>query len=77
MPSSKDRQRVEVPIYLYEQLAQIARRRIADHQRLNQLLFQALQSYRADMDPQETSQPLQWACSAGPLPRPRGGVNGQ
>ena len=24
MPSSKDRQRIEIPVYLYEQLAQIA-----------------------------------------------------
>jgi ATP-dependent Clp protease ATP-binding subunit ClpA len=47
MPSSKDRQRVEVPVYLYEQLAQIAQtedRTITSV--LNQLLFQALQSYR-------------------------------
>jgi len=47
MPSSKDRQRVEVPIYLYEQLAQIAQtedRTITSV--LNQLLFQALQSYQ-------------------------------
>ena len=47
MPSSKDRQRVEVPVYLYEQLAQIAQtedRTITSV--LHQLLFQALQSYR-------------------------------
>lgn len=47
MPSSKDRQRVEVPIYLYEQLTQIAQtedRTITSV--LNQLLFQALQSYQ-------------------------------
>ena len=47
MPSSKDRQRVEVPTYLYEQLAQIAQtedRTITSV--LNQLLFQALQSYQ-------------------------------
>lgn len=47
MPSSKDRQRVEIPVYLYEQLAHIAGtedRTIASV--LNQLLFQALQSYR-------------------------------
>jgi ATP-dependent Clp protease ATP-binding subunit ClpA len=47
MPSSKDRQRVEVPVYLYEQLAQIAQtedRTITSV--LNQLLFQALQSYQ-------------------------------
>jgi ATP-dependent Clp protease ATP-binding subunit ClpA len=47
VPSSKDRQRVEVPVYLYEQLAQIAQtedRTITSV--LNQLLFQALQSYR-------------------------------
>jgi hypothetical protein len=47
MPSSKDRQRVEVPVYLYEQLAQIAQmedRTITSV--LNQLLFQALQGYR-------------------------------
>lgn len=47
MPSSKDRQRVEVPVYLYEQLAQIAQtedRTITSV--LNQLLFQALHSYQ-------------------------------
>jgi len=47
MPSSKDRQRVEIPVYLYEQLAQIAEtedRTITSV--LNQLLFQALQSYQ-------------------------------
>jgi len=47
MPSSKDRQRIEVPVYFYEQMAQIAEteeRTITSV--LNQLLFQALQSYR-------------------------------
>ncbi len=47
MPSSKDRQRVEIPSYLYEQLARIAEtedRTITSV--LNQLLFQALQSYQ-------------------------------
>ncbi|GLV55601.1 hypothetical protein KDH_24450 [Dictyobacter sp. S3.2.2.5] len=47
MPSSKDRQRIEVPVYLYEQLAQIAQtedRTVASV--LHQLLFQALQSYQ-------------------------------
>lgn len=47
MPSSKDRQRIEVPSYFYEQLAQIAEtedRTITSV--LNQLLFQALQSYQ-------------------------------
>src|SRR5579883_2912671 len=47
MPSSKDRQRIEVPVYLYEQLARIAEtedRTITSV--LNQLLFQALQDYR-------------------------------
>lgn len=47
MPSSKDRQRIEVPVYLYEQMAQIAQtedRTITSV--LNQLLFQALQSYQ-------------------------------
>jgi hypothetical protein len=47
MPSSKDRQRIEVPVYLYEQLARIAEtedRTITSV--LNQLLFQALQEYR-------------------------------
>lgn len=47
MPSSKDRQRVEIPVHFYEQLAQIAKtedRTITSV--LNQLLFQALQSYQ-------------------------------
>lgn len=47
MPSSKDRQRIEIPIHFYEQLAQIAEtedRTITSV--LNQLLFQALQSYQ-------------------------------
>jgi ATP-dependent Clp protease ATP-binding subunit ClpC len=47
MPSSKDRQRVEIPVYLYEQLAQIAEtedRTITSV--LHQLLFQALQGYK-------------------------------
>lgn len=47
MPSSKDRQRVEVPTYIYEQLAQIAQtedRTISSV--LHQLLFKALQTYR-------------------------------
>ena len=47
MPSSKDRQRVEIPVYFYEQLVQIAEtedRTITSV--LNQLLFQALQSYQ-------------------------------
>jgi hypothetical protein len=47
MPSSKDRQRVEVPVYLYEQLAKIAEtedRTITSV--LYQLLFQALQDYQ-------------------------------
>jgi Clp amino terminal domain, pathogenicity island component len=47
MPSSKDRQRIEVPVYLYEQLARIADtedRTITSV--LNQLLFQALQAYQ-------------------------------
>jgi ATP-dependent Clp protease ATP-binding subunit ClpC len=47
MPSSKDRQRVEIPVYLYEQLARIAEtedRTITSV--INQLLFQALQSYQ-------------------------------
>jgi ATP-dependent Clp protease ATP-binding subunit ClpA len=47
MPSSKDRQRVEVPSYFYEQLVRIAEteeRTITSV--LNQLLFQALQSYQ-------------------------------
>ncbi|GHO98191.1 hypothetical protein KSF_082390 [Reticulibacter mediterranei] len=47
MPSSKDRQRIEVPIHFYDQLARIAEtedRTITSV--LNQLLFQALQSYQ-------------------------------
>jgi ATP-dependent Clp protease ATP-binding subunit ClpC len=47
MPSSKDRRAVEVPLYIYEQLAQIAQtedRTITSV--LNQLLFQALQNYQ-------------------------------
>ena len=47
MPSSKDRQRVEVPVHFYEQLARIAEtedRTITSV--LNQLLFQALQDYQ-------------------------------
>lgn len=47
MPSSKDRQRIEVPVHFYEQLAQIAEtedRTITSV--LNQLLFQALKSYQ-------------------------------
>lgn len=47
MPSSKDRQRIEIPVYLYEQLARIAEtedRTITSV--LNQLLFQALQGYQ-------------------------------
>ena len=47
MPSSKDRQRVEIPVHFYEQLAQIAEtedRTITSV--LNQLLFQALQAYQ-------------------------------
>lgn len=47
MPSSKDRRAVEVPLYVYEQLAQIAQtedRTITSV--LNQLLFQALQDYQ-------------------------------
>jgi hypothetical protein len=47
MPSSKDRQRIEIPVYLYEQLAKIAEtedRTITSV--LNQLLFQALQDYQ-------------------------------
>src|SRR5579883_2321026 len=46
MPSSKDRQRIEIPIHLYEQLARIAEtedRTITSV--LNQLLFTALSSY--------------------------------
>jgi ATP-dependent Clp protease ATP-binding subunit ClpA len=47
MPSSKDRQRVEIPVHFYEQLAKIAEtedRTITSV--LNQLLFQAIQSYQ-------------------------------
>ena len=47
MPSSKDRQRIEIPVYFYEQLAKIAEtedRTITSV--LNQLLFQALQNYQ-------------------------------
>jgi len=47
VPSSKDRQRVEIPVHFYEQLAQIAEtedRTITSV--LNQLLFQALQAYQ-------------------------------
>jgi ATP-dependent Clp protease ATP-binding subunit ClpC len=47
MPSSKDRQRIEVPVHFYEQMARIAEtedRTITSV--LNQLLFQALQSYQ-------------------------------
>ena len=47
MPSSKDRQRVEIPVHLYEQLAQIAEtedRTITSV--LNQLLLQSLQGYQ-------------------------------
>ena len=47
MPSSKDRQRIEIPVYFYEQLAKIAEtedRTITSV--LNQLLLQALQSYQ-------------------------------
>lgn len=47
MPSSKDRQRIEIPVYVYEQLVKIAEtedRTIASV--LHQLLFQALQSYQ-------------------------------
>jgi ATP-dependent Clp protease ATP-binding subunit ClpC len=47
MPSSKDRQRVEIPVHLYEQVARIAEtedRTITSV--LNQLLFQALQGYQ-------------------------------
>jgi len=47
MPSSKDRQRIEIPVYLYEQVAQIAQtedRTITSV--LNQLLLQGLQSYQ-------------------------------
>jgi len=47
MPSSKDRQRIEVPVHFYEQLARIAEtedRTITSV--LNQLLFQALQGYQ-------------------------------
>ena len=47
MPSSKDRQRIEIPVYFYEQLVRIAEtedRTITSV--LNQLLFQALQGYQ-------------------------------
>lgn len=47
MPSSKDRQRIEIPVHFYEQLAQIAEtedRTITSV--LNQLLLQALQGYQ-------------------------------
>jgi ATP-dependent Clp protease ATP-binding subunit ClpA len=47
MPSSKDRQRIEIPVHFYEQLARIAEtedRTITSV--LNQLLFQALQGYQ-------------------------------
>jgi ATP-dependent Clp protease ATP-binding subunit ClpA len=47
MPSSKDRQRIEIPVHLYEQLARIAGtedRTITSV--LNQLLLQALQDYQ-------------------------------
>jgi ATP-dependent Clp protease ATP-binding subunit ClpA len=47
MPSSKDRQRIEIPVHFYEQLAQIAEtedRTITSV--LNQLLFQALKGYQ-------------------------------
>jgi ATP-dependent Clp protease ATP-binding subunit ClpC len=47
MPSSKDRQRVEVPIHLYRQIAQIAEtedRTIASV--INHLLFDALSGYQ-------------------------------
>jgi ATP-dependent Clp protease ATP-binding subunit ClpA len=47
MPSSKDRQRIEIPVFVYEQLAHIAEtedRTITSV--LNQLLMQALQSYQ-------------------------------
>jgi ATP-dependent Clp protease ATP-binding subunit ClpC len=47
MPSSRDRQRIEIPVHLYEQLAQIAEtedRTVTSV--LNQLLFQALQGYQ-------------------------------
>ena len=52
MPSSKDRQRIEIPVYFYEQLAQIAKtedRTITSV--LNQLLFQALQGYQPTWKP--------------------------
>lgn len=54
MPSSKDRQRVEIPVYLYEQLARIAEtedRTITSV--LHQLLFQALQGYRPTWIPSQ------------------------
>jgi ATP-dependent Clp protease ATP-binding subunit ClpA len=47
MPSSKDRQRIEIPVHFYEQLAQIAETEDRTTTSvLNQLLFQALQSYQ-------------------------------
>jgi ATP-dependent Clp protease ATP-binding subunit ClpA len=47
VPSSKDRQRVEIPVHLYQQLAQIAEtedRTVASV--LTQLLFQGLSTYQ-------------------------------
>lgn len=47
MPSSKDRQRIEIPVHFYEQLVRIAEtedRTITSV--LNQLLFQALRDYQ-------------------------------
>jgi ATP-dependent Clp protease ATP-binding subunit ClpA len=47
MPSSKDRQRIEVPVHLYEPVVQIAQtedRTIASV--LNQLLYSALSHYQ-------------------------------
>jgi ATP-dependent Clp protease ATP-binding subunit ClpA len=47
MPSSKDRQRIEIPVHFYERLAQIAEtedRTITSV--LNQLLLQALSNYQ-------------------------------
>lgn len=47
MPSSKDRQRIEIPVHFYEQLAQIAETEDRTTTSvLNQLLFQALQGYQ-------------------------------
>jgi ATP-dependent Clp protease ATP-binding subunit ClpA len=47
MPSSKDRQRIEIPVHFYEQLAQIAETEDRTTTSvLNQLLFQALQNYQ-------------------------------